>query len=220
MLKPTLAAICFFALISCGGAQTKPVIDDVDVPTVIRIDDTHTPISPEEPNVGQSQPDPVDRVPPELPTLGLVADEDTSGYYYPVDVEPVADTGISAIVFSESGLIVLPKTLINGSLNDPGAIQDLLLRGLGESFPQAANWTFRALNNSDEISWVLWWRYGFYVPSYSPYGVIVVGDEDAFLGQLYEAIFGDPLEPDTGTYDMISDIVTASSSVTTTSSSH
>jgi hypothetical protein len=47
-----------------------------------------------------------------------------------------------------------------------------------------------------------------------------VGDEYAFLDQLYEDGFGDGLEPDTDPYDMISDIVTSSSSVSSTSSSN
>lgn len=152
--------------------------------------------------------------------LEIVADEMSYFDYIPVDVIPAAASDVDAIIYSRSGIILLPRSLVTNQLNDLGAIRNLLLQQLGADFPQAASWTFRVLTNDDYIPRVLRRQFGFYLPDWSPYSLIVVGDESAFLDQLFDEFFGEPFEPDTGTYDIIPSIITSSvSAVTATATS-
>ena len=66
------------------------------------------------------------------------------------------------------------------------------------------------------------WQISSDLLDWSPYSLIVAGDESAFIDQLFYELFGDPFEPNTRTYDMIPNVITTSVSaitVTTTSGS-
>lgn len=204
------------ALAGCGGASDRGgaqgVIQDVDVPVVIN------PVV--EPDRGEtSNPSVPNPISPD--DIGIISVDVTGTTYYTPSVGDVSASisDAAGVIYSDSGLLILRKEFIKDDWNRPGGVRDLLYQALGEDFPQAANWSFRQLNNYDYITRALYWRYGVYVPSWSPYGLIVVGDEYSLLDQIYEDLYGDGLEPDTDTYNMISDIVTSSSSITTSATS-
>jgi hypothetical protein len=206
-MRNMMASVLFFALLGCGGAPGNAVTDlldqetDVEAVTIPELPQKQQPLTPD--------------------SFELVADELTSGEYFPpTDVVPASLSNASAIIYENSGLIVLPKVFITDDLNEPGAIRNLLQEAFGRDFPQAAKWTFLALNNNDYISRTLWWQFGFYIPSWSPYGLIVVGDEDSFLDELYRDLYSDAFTSVSDTHDVISDIVTSSSSVSATSGSY
>ena len=194
-----------------GTQSTTTTVPDIiiDVPPVA------TPSQPDD--TGQR---PLD----ESDSLTVVADvvtvDVTGGTYVPDVFIPTAvqQGDIDQIIFDDSGIILLPKSALSDALNEPGAIRQLLLDGSGIDFPQAANWTFRVLDNSDTISELLWVRFRFYLPPWSSYANIVVGDEGAFIEQFIERYFDD-LEPGSNTGDIMSDILTTSSSMTTVSTS-
>lgn len=223
---PHIILLALSATLSgCGGASgdrdAGNPLQEVDVPVVIEPSDQgdetgggDVPDGGEA--IGADEPNPI--TPDDV---GLISVDVTGSTYYfpPIDFDPASISDAGGIIYSDSGLLILRREFITDDWNRPGGVRDLLYQALGEDFPQAANWTFRQLNNNDYITRVLFWRYGLYVPSWSPYGLIVVGDEYALLDQIYEDIYGDGLEPDTSTYDMISDIVTSSSSVSATATS-
>lgn len=141
---------------------------------------------------------------PFVPELNVVASSQNSG----------------AVVFSDSGLILLPRSLINEALNDPGAIREVLFAVLGEDFPQAASWTFHLLDNSDPISSVLFFQYGLFVPDGASVGLIVIGDAEVFLDQLFADVFGEADVTTRTVTDVIADVVTSSTSVSATGGSY
>jgi hypothetical protein len=210
-----------FILAGCGGSTDQGAgaarTQEAEVPVVIAPVDDATPgqtgDTPSEASSGQQPLTPAD-----VEGISVAATGGT--YYTPVDIDPASISDAGGVIYADSGILILRREFITDEWNQPGGVRDLLYQALGQDFPQAANWTFRQLDSSDYITQILYWRYGLYIPSWSPYGLIVVGDEYAFLDQLYEDVFGDGLEPDTDTYDMISDIVTSSSSVSSTSSSN
>jgi hypothetical protein len=220
IVRATLMA-SLFVLAGCGGSSDQTVggvrTQDVEVPVVITPDDVRTPTqagdTTSEPSFDQRPLTPAD-------IEGISVGATGGTYYTPVDIVPASISDAGGLIYADSGIVILRKEFITDDWNDTGGVRDLLYQALGQDFPQAANWTFRQLDHGDYITQILYWQYGLYIPSWSPYGLIVVGDEYAFLDELYRDVFGDGLEPDTDTYGMISDIVTSSSSVSSTSSSH
>lgn len=116
---------------------------------------------------------------------------------------------VNAAAFTESGLVLLPRALVNESLNEPGAIRDLLFIALGEDIPQSENWTFTLLDQYHPI-WQGFYQLGYFLPIDGPDAVIVVGDEQ----DLYDLLFGSFEYVPSPTTDLIGSIVTSSVSVT------
>lgn len=222
-----IAGTSFAVLLSACGGGTAPsgsiadVIEDVAV--VISVDDddmtedtSDEADSPDTSSDGGSVGNEGDEdvILPEI--TDVISVDVTGGTFVPSDFTPRAVSlgEIDQIIFDESGIILLPRAALSDELNQPGGLRQLLLDGSRIDFPQASNWTFRVLNNNDIIPRLLYVRFGFYLPSWSSYVNIVVGDEDDFITQFIDRYFAD-LEPDSGTGDIISDVITSSSSMTT-----
>lgn len=239
--KHCLVPLCAtLALVGCGGSSNRATVVEqpevtLDQPEVI-LDQGPVPVVADETQdvtggEGQSAtpgseiPIPQDIVSVDV-TGGTYVPSDfisvdvSDSTYVPIDLTPssVSIGDIDQIIFDDSGIILLPRSALSDALNEPGAIRQLLLDGSGIDFPQAASWTFDVLNNSDTISQLLYIRFGFYLPPGSSYVNIVVGDETSFIEQFVERYFGD-FEPTSDTGDVISDIITTSSSFSTISSS-
>lgn len=210
--------VALIALAGCGGSSSPietvtSVGDQTPSSEVTLIQDA---VSPPDLSDDEDEIDDVD-------TVVSVADSTGDIDIISTFATPVTSTDYStssALVFENSGLIVLPKSLVSADLNDPGAIQSLLVSINGSFVPQAANWTFRALDSGDLISRLLNYAIGFYIPSYSPFVLIVIGDEGDAIDQLIREIFGDPVGTTTGTFDVDPDILTSGASVTTLSSAN
>lgn len=225
--KHCLVPLCAtLMLVGCGGASNRATV--VDPPNVILDQDPvnldQDPVNADDPQAetggdgGSAQAATPGSEVPISP--GVISVDETGGTYVPSDftTSSVSLGDIDQIIFDDSGIILLPRSALSDALNEPGAIRQLLLDGSGIDFPQAASWTFDVLNNSDTISQLLYIRFGFYLPPWSPYVNIVVGDETSFIEQFVERYFGD-FEPTSDTGDVISDIITTSSSFSTISSS-
>lgn len=222
-LAPIIVLCAAFTVASCGGSSNSndPVIDDApviisDAPT--SSEDTPD-VVPNGTETGDLAGDPVAPILPDL-ISDIVTVDVTGGTYVPSVFQPRAVLlgETDQIIFEESGIILLPRAAFSDALNEPGAIRQLLLDGTGIDFPQAAGWTFRLLNNSDEISRLLWIRFRFYLPPWSSYVNIVVGDERDFIDQFNDRYFPG-INPDADTTGLTSGMATAATSFTAVSSS-
>lgn len=213
-------------LAGCGGGSRQPVVEDVVViaPVVegeTDPDDAGGSVDGDG-DISEAGTDAPVGGAPDIPDFvaDIVTVDVTGGTYIPT-VFPIMASGSDVadqIIFENSGIVLIRRSVLSDALNEPGAIRQLLLEATGQDFPQAAGWTFRVLNNSDVISQLLFIRFRFYLPWFSPYANIVVGDEEDFIDTFIARYFPG-LTPDSDTAGLTSDILTAGSSFATVSSS-